>query len=87
MQERRALIQFSLLLLLREVVAVAAMQEARFLPLGVQVAEVLVVEQLVLMEHLDRAVRVETGLARLVVKVVQVVVERVLLVQMEHLAQ
>ena len=87
MQELRVEIQFFLLLLLREAVAVAAMQEARFLHLVVQVAAVLVVAQLVLMEHLNRVVRVETALAGLACKAAAVAVERVLLVRMDHLAR
>jgi hypothetical protein len=86
MQELRVEIQFFLLLLLREVVAVLEILVAGFLPLGVQVAEVRLVEQLVLMAHLDRVVRVETALAGLVHKVVEEAVELVLLVRMEHLA-
>ena len=86
MQELRVGIQFFLLLLPREAEQVAAMQEARFVHLGVQVAELLLVPQLVLMAHLDRVARVETGLAGLACKAAAVAVERVLLVRMEHLA-
>jgi hypothetical protein len=50
------------------------------------VAEVLVVEQLVQMEQLDRVTRVETRLVALGVRVVAVAVARVLLVRMDHLA-
>jgi hypothetical protein len=87
MQELRVGIQFFLLLLLRVVVAVLEILVAKFLPLGGQVAEVLVVEQLVLMAPLDRVARAETGLAGLAYKAAAVAVERVLLVRMDHLAR
>ena len=87
MQEPRAEIQFFLLLLLREVEEEQEMVVASLLPLVVQVAEVQMVAQLALMEHLDRAVRVETALAGLVVKAVEEAVVRVLLVRMEQLTQ
>jgi hypothetical protein len=85
MQELRVVIRVSLLLLLREAEQVAEMVLASLLPLVGQVAEVQMVEQLVRMGHLDRAIRAETGLAGRVCKVVQEAVELVLLVRMEQL--
>ena len=87
MQELRVEIQFFLLLLLRAEVRVVELVAEKFLPLVVQVAEVRVVAQLVLMEQLDRVVRVETGLSILDAKVVEEAVELVLLVGMAHLVQ
>jgi hypothetical protein len=80
-------IQFFLLLLLWEVEGVLEMVVEGLLTREVQVAEVRVVAQLVLMEHLDRVVRVETGLSILDAKAVEEAVELVLLVGMDQLAQ
>jgi hypothetical protein len=86
MQARRGEIQRSLTSLLREVVAVVEIPAAKFVPLVVQAAEVRLVAPLVRMAPLDRAVRVETGLAGLACKAVAAAVEQALLVAMDHLA-
>ena len=87
MRELRAEIPPSPISLLRAAAQVVEMPAAKFRHLVVQAVVVLVVEQLVRMEQLDRGVKAETVLVALVVRVVQEVVEQALLAEMAHLAQ